>query len=452
MNRALGAFVRAGDVVAEANVRNNRGVLLGFRHDHRRAERDLLRALDAVRPHRPCPPGRPDPCQPRLAGGSPGRCGGGACAGTRRRSTTSTVSVHRAVWRGPRSTELYLSARLIHEAIDVGEGALVELSSSGAELDAAELRVRLAQAHLLACSYGEAATRADGAQAAFVAQHRPAGPPSPATSRFGPGGSRVNDQVISSATPKRWQPSWPAPAGRWPPSMLAFSPGASPSPSTTASEPTVTSSKPERACRRGPVELRSRAWHAEALRRQSHGDDRGPLAARAGLRAVSGQQASVGATELRSHIAGFGEELASLGLSIALRTGTPAQVFAWAERWRAGALRRPTMRRSDDDELAALLDELRAVSLEMRPPPVRVDRPSICSRARASSNGWCSAGLDWRPGATTGSGRSPGGVAGRARGASVRGGRELRRFAPCRRSDRDEGVAPRPRVRGRCPS
>ena len=46
MNRALGAFMRAGDAVAEANVRNNRGVLLGFRHDHRRAERDLLRALD----------------------------------------------------------------------------------------------------------------------------------------------------------------------------------------------------------------------------------------------------------------------------------------------------------------------------------------------------------------------------------------------------------------------
>ncbi|MDQ1423664.1 MAG: hypothetical protein QOD72_1162, partial [Acidimicrobiaceae bacterium] len=363
MNRALAAFVRAGDVVAEANVRNNRGVLLGFRHEHQRAERDLRRAAELY----------DQSGLARLAAETRANLGWLA---SRRGEVVDALRWYQSaiddldrlgapsgVTRAA-LTELYLSARLVREAVQVGEGALVELLSSGAELDAAELRVRLAQAHLLAGAHGAAATGADRAQAAFVVQRRPAW-------------AALAHYVAIRA---RWE------AGERPVHLLRDA-------ETVAGELAVTGwavaaldarllagrvalalddgERADRhllearaARRRGPVELRSRAWHAEALRRQSHGDDRGALAAaRAGLRAVSGQQASVGATELRSHIAGFGQDLAATGLSIALRTGTPAQVFAWAERWRAGALRRPTMRRPDDDELAALLDDLRGASL-----------------------------------------------------------------------------------------
>ena len=71
MNRALAAFVRAGDAVAEANVRNNRGVLLGFRHEHQRASRtgDAAECTNRAGCRRPG----------RTSAGSPlGERGGGA--------------------------------------------------------------------------------------------------------------------------------------------------------------------------------------------------------------------------------------------------------------------------------------------------------------------------------------------------------------------------------------
>src|SRR4029077_10389985 len=51
---------------------------------------------------------------------------------------------------------------------------LSDLSPSGAEPAAAELRVRLAQAHLVAGAYAEASAGADVAHHAFVEQGRPA--------------------------------------------------------------------------------------------------------------------------------------------------------------------------------------------------------------------------------------------------------------------------------------
>jgi CHAT domain-containing protein len=115
--------------------------------------------------------------------------------------------------------------------------------------------------------------------------------------------------------------------------------------------------------RAGTVDVRVRGWHAEALRRQAGGDDRGALrAAAAGLRVVEDHRASLGATELRAHAFAHGEELAALGARLALRSGRAARVLEWTERWRAGALRLRSVRPSADERLAALLGELRAVA------------------------------------------------------------------------------------------
>src|SRR5690606_1981125 len=73
--------------------------------------------------------------------------------------------------------------------------------------------------------------------------------------------------------------------------------------------------------------------HAVALRRALAGDRAGALAAvEAGLREVDGRGVPV---QIRAHAARPAEELAALGLELALRTGDAATVLAWAERWRA---------------------------------------------------------------------------------------------------------------------
>ena len=121
-----------------------------------------------------------------------------------------------------------------------------------------------------------------------------------------------------------------------------------------------------RARRSGPVDLRARAWHAEALSRLAAGNRRGAEAAlRAGLRALDSVRVSLGAAELRAHLSGHGVELARLGLRMALEDRSPAQVLAWAERSRARSLQPRPVRPPDDPELATALAELRAVTEEL---------------------------------------------------------------------------------------
>ena len=117
------------------------------------------------------------------------------------------------------------------------------------------------------------------------------------------------------------------------------------------------------AKRTGPMEVRTRAWHAEALLRLAGGDRTGAEhALRAGIRALDQHRATLGATELRVHTAVHGEELAKLGLQLALADGAPVKVLRWIERWRAGALRWRPVRPPDDTVLADLLAELRRIT------------------------------------------------------------------------------------------
>jgi tetratricopeptide (TPR) repeat protein len=121
-----------------------------------------------------------------------------------------------------------------------------------------------------------------------------------------------------------------------------------------------------RARRSGPVELRSRAWHAVALLHLADGDRRGAeRALRAGIRVLDRYRAALGATELRASAAGHAADLAHLGLGLAVRDGDARRAFAWAERWRAGSLQLRPARPPDDSALAAGLAELRRVADEM---------------------------------------------------------------------------------------
>ncbi len=116
---------------------------------------------------------------------------------------------------------------------------------------------------------------------------------------------------------------------------------------------------------RGSTELRIRAWYAEALVRLATGREAAAeRALRAGFRVMEQQRATLGATELRVHVASHAHDVASLGIQIAVRGGSPRKVLDWAERWRAGALGLRPVRPPADEELAAALAELRRVSAE----------------------------------------------------------------------------------------
>ena len=116
---------------------------------------------------------------------------------------------------------------------------------------------------------------------------------------------------------------------------------------------------------RGSTELRIRAWYAEALVRFATGREAAAeRALRAGFRVMEEQRATLGATELRVHVASHAHDVATLGIQIAVRGGSPRKVLDWAERWRAGALALRPVRPPADEELAAALVELRRVSAE----------------------------------------------------------------------------------------
>jgi len=81
---------------------------------------------------------------------------------------------------------------------------------------------------------------------------------------------------------------------------------------------------------------------------------------------VDQYRATLGASELRARATGHGVDLARLGVRLALEDGRPTEVLRWAERARAGALRRPAVRPPGDNQLAADLVELRRVRTDLR--------------------------------------------------------------------------------------
>lgn len=140
----------------------------------------------------------------------------------------------------------------------------------------------------------------------------------------------------------------------------------------------------DRTRRRGPVELRSRAWYGVALLRLADGNRRGADSAlRAGMRMLSRYRAALGATELRVHAAGHAADLARLGLGLAVEDGDATRALAWAERWRAGTLRLRPERPPDDFELAADLAELRRVTGEVGEAAAGHDTTRLLNRQAA---------------------------------------------------------------------
>ena len=80
------------------------------------------------------------------------------------------------------------------------------------------------------------------------------------------------------------------------------------------------------------------------------------------MRLLAEHRTTLGATELRAQVSGQGEELARLGLRLAVEDADPQRVLAWFEECRASAIRLRPVRPPDDETIAAELAELRRVA------------------------------------------------------------------------------------------
>ncbi len=84
------------------------------------------------------------------------------------------------------------------------------------------------------------------------------------------------------------------------------------------------------------------------------------------MRLLDDYRVALGATELRAHVGEQLEELAALGLRLALEDAEPARVLAWLEECRAGSLGLRPVRPPDNEELAAELAELRRIVADVQ--------------------------------------------------------------------------------------
>jgi hypothetical protein len=352
---AVAAFRRAGDRLWQARALTNRGVLHTYRGSLRQADFDLSAAerlyLElgqdlAV-------------AQVRHNRGFLAACAGDVPGALRWYDLADAVFARTgrpAVALMDRG-ELLLRARLLPEARVAAEAALAAARASRMGLFAAQARLMLAEVAIGTGDRAVAVAQATTARRAFLRQGRPAWAALARYTALRAAGSQHPARQLRSARAVAAElagTGWLTPAldAALYAALLAVgrADGADQLPPVLA------------ATRRGPAELRARAWHVVARLREVAGDTAGARRALlAGTRILDAYRAALGATELRALAAGYAAELATTGLRLALRANRARSVLWWAERGKAAALTFPPARPPDQAALAADLVELRRV-------------------------------------------------------------------------------------------
>lgn len=359
-DEVLPVLEATGDRDWQARLLTNRGVLHGYRRDFPAAERDLERAEALYHE------------LGRTLAAAQVRHNLGFVAARKGDIPAALHSYDLAAatcreldivdWIGLADRcDLLLSARLLSEADELATRTVEQLARAGMESDLAEAQLTLANVKLLLGAPGAARECAEQARAAFSAQGRE---PWAALAQYvllraeWQAGQHTRDLFDRArrATVELDAAGWATAAVD---AGLIAARTALELGDLQAAEHELVRHRAAR--QRGPVEVRARAWHAEALLRLARGNRGGADAAlRAGMRALARHRATLGATELRAHISGHVDELARLGTRLAVDSGDPRRVLRWAERWRAGALFLRPVRPPDEEQLVRDLAELRA--------------------------------------------------------------------------------------------
>jgi CHAT domain-containing protein/tetratricopeptide (TPR) repeat protein len=259
--------------------------------------------------------------------------------------------------------ELLLSIPLIDEAVELAAAAVHDLEQRDMPSDLAEALLGQARAALLAGDPDTATAVAARARAAFGRQGRRAwvalarAVELQADHRRGTRtAAMVTAMVRNAALLDETGRPGPALTARVDAARVAAAIGRP----GTARDLLAVAAKARRG---GTAARRAHGWYAAALLHRLNGDERRALTAlRRGLTVLDAHRASLGATELRASSGAHGRDLALEGLDIAIGTGRPAVVLAWAEQWRAAALRMAPVTPPADPQLADALAELRMVS------------------------------------------------------------------------------------------
>ncbi|HEV7656019.1 MAG TPA: CHAT domain-containing protein [Mycobacteriales bacterium] len=360
--RALPALRRGPDRLMEARLYNNRSLVHIDRNELAAAEADLLRTVELLRAEG----------QHALAADAETNLG----FVTFRRGDVpaalgfldSAEATYRANGVLPRELlltrgELLLSVGAFDEARQTAERAIEQFTAAGWRSLLAEAQLLLSQAQLAGDDVAAAQGAASAAATLFGRQRRPGWA---AVARYT---ALRADERAGQLTPQLRRRAlreagrlgargWRAQEldARLIAARVALELG---DVGTVRRELTRTAA----ARTRGSTELRIRAWYAEAMVRLATGREAAAeQALRAGFRVMEEQRATLGATELRVHVASHAHDVATLGIQLATRSGSPRKVLDWTERWRAGALRLRPVRPPDDEELAAALAELRRVA------------------------------------------------------------------------------------------
>lgn len=358
---AVTALRRAGDRLWEARALTNRGVLHAYRGSLRQAEADL-RAAE----HIYLELGQDlAAAQVRHNLGFVAAQAGDVPAALHwyDLADAHTAPTGRSAIPLLDRCEVLLRAHLLPEATQVAGAALAAAQASRMGLFAAQAQLMLAQAAFHTGDLTAARGHAAAAGRRFARQDRPAwaalaryvavrASAQPHSARH----RRHAQQVAAELASTGWLT--PALDARLYVASLAVG-----RPEGADELPWVLA-----ATRRGPAELRARAWHVVALLRDAAGDTAGARRAlRAGERILDDYRASLGATELRALAGGYAGELATTGLRMALRTGQTRSVLWWTERGKAATLRFPAARPPESQELATDLAELRRVAAGIDP-------------------------------------------------------------------------------------
>jgi tetratricopeptide (TPR) repeat protein len=116
-----------------------------------------------------------------------------------------------------------------------------------------------------------------------------------------------------------------------------------------------------------PAGERAAAYLARGLLAEARRDLRqARTAVRNGLKVVADNQTSLGALEFRTFAAGHGEALVELGSRLAIADHRPSELLERVEATRQMVWLAPRATPPDDDELAGLLADLRAVTEDLR--------------------------------------------------------------------------------------
>lgn len=361
---ALPALRRAGDLLWQARLHNNRGLLHAHRGALAPAEADFVRASalwDKL--------GQPvhvaeSECNlgnvAALSGDAPS-----ALAAYDRAEATPALQAKPIPQLLLNRCQVLLSVGLFDDARRTAERAVADLGAVDQQADLAEAQLWLAQAAAASGWREVASSEALTAHAMFTRQDRPgwASLARLVALRAASFDSAVPGELVRSAldcaaelTGAGWR------AAELDARLIAARAALGDGDLATAESVLEPSGRRRRT---GTLETRVGGWHASALVRHARGDRRGALSAlRAGLALVEQRQVVLGATELRVHVATFGAELAAFGLSLAIEAGDPRGVLAWAERARARALRLRPVKPPHDRELAEALAELRRLTAQ----------------------------------------------------------------------------------------